>query len=354
MNLRIICLLLPVFLLSCSKKSLESERRAAIQPLPGLPFQITVVKTSEAKEQAEIRYQAATLLNNRDYDNLEDLFANYRDSKQCYADGTWKLMIAYDAIASADELSTSGWESHQKEIQEWIQARPQSITARTLMARFLRNYAWAVRGSGWGRTVSDAQWKLFGDRLNQAWNVLDDAGKLKEKCPVYWSTKMGVALGLQLDKSQFKDIFQRAIAAEPDYVYYYTTRAVYLLPRWYGEEGEWEKDLTHSADSLGGEKGDLLYAQVVWNIHHYGENIDVFEKNTISWERVDRGFAAILNRFPDSLAAKNERAHLAGLAGDREKARKYFIQTEGNVDLSVWHAKGEFIEGVNWAFANEK
>ena len=162
---------------------------------------------------------------------------------------------------------------------------------------------------------------------------------------------MRASLGLQVTKPQFNDIFQQAIKAAPDYKYYYHTRAIFLLPRWYGEEGEWEKDLAQSADRIGGEEGDLVYAQVVWGIHHYGESIDVFEGNKISWERVDRGFAVILKQFPDSLAAKNERAHLASLAGDREKARKYFILTEGKVDLSAWNAKGEFIDAANWAFA---
>jgi hypothetical protein len=316
-----------------------------------VPFQITVVETPEVKEQGEITNQSIAFLKNKDFDRLDELAAKYRSSKECYADGTWKLMIFYDAVASGNLSSKSDWEGREKEIQEWITAKPESPTARIAMARFLRDFAWEARGCGWASTVSDTGWKSFSDRLNQGWDVLNEAKNLKEQCPVYWSTKLGIALGLQLDKAQFNTIFNQAIEAEPDFQYYYRTRAVYLLPRWYGEEGEWEKDLAQSADRIGSEKGDLVYARVVWSTHHYGEFIDVFEKNTISWDRVDRGFEVILKQFPDSLAAKNERAHLAGLAGDREKARKYFIQTEGKVDLSAWHAKGEYTEAANWAFA---
>jgi len=347
----IFCFLLSVFFLSCSKKPTEAERRVAVQPSPALPFQITVVETPEVKEQEEIKNQAITFLKDKDYDKLEELTAKYRTSKECYADGIWKLMVAYDAVAAEDDLpSREAWASRQTEMQEWIEAKPKSATARIAMARFLRNYAWAARGNGWASAVSDAGWKSFGDRLNQGWDVLDEAKNLKEQCPVYWSTRLGIALGLQLDKAQFNDIFIQAIRAEPDFQYYYRTRAVYLLPRWYGEEGEWEKDLARSADSIGGKDGDMLYARVVWEMHHYGEFINVFEGNKISWERVDRGFAVILKQFPDSLAAKSELAYLAAMAGDKERARKYFIQTVGKVDLSVWHAKGEFIDAANWAF----
>ncbi len=358
MKLRIICLLLTVFLLSCSKKPSEAGNQAAIQPSsalpsqsPTLPFQITVVETPETKEQGEIKNQAITFLKKQDYDKLEALAGKYRASKESYADGTWKLMFVYDAVASADLPSDSAWEIRQNEIQNWIQAKPESMTARTAMARFLRNYAWKARGSDWANTVSDVSWKLFGDRLNRAWDILVEARNLKEQCPNYWSTMLGVALGLQIDKTQFNNIFSQAIAAEPDYEYYYNTRAVYLLPRWYGEEGEWEKDLAQSADRIGGEKGDMLYAQVVWDINHYGSPDNIFEENKlISWDRVDKGFEVIEKNFPDSLAAKNERAHLAALAGDKKKARKYFVQTEGKVDLSDWHAKGEFVDAANWAF----
>jgi hypothetical protein len=52
------------------------------------------------------------------------------------------------------------------------------------------------------------------------------------------------------------------------------------------------------------------------------------------------------------LAVKNERAHLAVLYGDGAKARAYFIQTQGKVDLSAWDSKEEFIEDANLAFGH--
>jgi len=352
MKLRVICLLLPLFLLGCSKKSPEAERRANIQPSSTLPFQITVAESPETMEINDISNRAANLLATKDYDKLDDLAATYRASKEAYPDGMWKLAYVYAGTDGPENAPEDQWPAHQKEIEAWIQAKPQSITARVALARFLRDYAWHARGSGYANTVTDESWQLFGQRLTRAAAILTDAKNLKETCPVYWSTFLGVALGLEANKEQYDRIFDQAARAEPDYHFYYQTRAVYLLPRWHGQPGEWEEDLAKSADRIGGEDGDMLYAQVVWDIHHYGSSDNVFDENKgISWERVDRGFEVIEKRFPDSIAAKNERAHLAGLAGDKEKARKYFIQTEGKVDLSDWNAKGEFIDAANWAFA---
>ena len=351
MKIRIVYFFLPLFLFGCSKQNQVAEQRPNVQPSSALPFQITVVGSAESQDQDEIKQQAMSFLDAKNYGDLEKLIAQLRSSKESYPDGSWKLGYLYSGFESpGDDAEDAAWQYRQKKIQDWINAKPESIAARITMARFYRDYAWKARGSGYANTVSDKQWQLFGERLNQAGQILNDAKTLNEKCPVYWSTLMQVGLGLQISKEQYNNAFNQAVEAYPDYAYYYANRATFLLPRWNGEEGEWEKDLTQSADKLGVEQGDILYAQVVWNVHLYGEHIDVFKENRISWDRVDRGFAGIRKKFPDSLAAKNERAHLAALAGDKTKAREYFTQTEGKVDLDQWNDKGEFFDAAKWAF----
>jgi hypothetical protein len=164
---------------------------------------------------------------------------------------------------------------------------------------------------------------------------------------------MVLALGLQSSRADYDAIFTQATQAEPDYKGYYDARASFLLPRWYGTEGEWVRDLTQSADRIGGEEGDLLYARVVWSVDEYdNEKITFDEKKSVSWSRVERGFETIRKRFPTSLAAMNERARLAFLAGDKAKAREYFKQTEGKVVMKLWYGTGEFTSAANWAFEN--
>jgi len=217
------------------------------------------------------------------------------------------------------------------------------------LARFLTDYAWQARGSDWASKVTDEGWRLMGDRLKAAAEVLGEAEKLDEKCPVYWSAVQQAALGLQLDKSRYDAIFNQAIKEFPDYEYYYNNRATFLLPRWYGDEGELARDLEKSADRIGGEAGDMLYAQVVWDTHHYGGPTNVLVENNLSWARTDRGFQVILKNFPDSLAAKNEGAHLAALAGDQAAALKYFLLTQGQVDLRQWDDQDQFVNCYKWA-----
>jgi hypothetical protein len=163
---------------------------------------------------------------------------------------------------------------------------------------------------------------------------------------------MKAALGLGISKDQHNLVFQEAIQAYPDYTPIYVQRAIFLLPRWYGEDGEWVTDLAKSADKIGGEKGDILYAQVAWSIRGFSSQQNIFEETTnLSWERIDRGGSALEKEFPDSLEAIHMHGHMAGLAGDGKTAKKCLMKTEGKVTLSAWVSKGEFIDFANWAIA---
>jgi hypothetical protein len=92
-----------------------------------------------------------------------------------------------------------------------------------------------------------------------------------------------------------------------------------------------------------------LYAQVVWYLHNYGSPTNVFNENGLSWQRTDRGFEAILKQFPDSLEAMNEAAYLAVLAGDPVAALKYFQLAKGQMDVTLWDDRDQYVKCYKWA-----
>jgi len=332
-------------LANLTNQTIEATRAA--RPHVVLPFQVVVLETAEAMELKELTNKARTLLTTRDYDGLDDCLDKLRSAKKCWATGRWKLSDAYTGLVPADEAADAEWVGRLAALRHWVAAKPESVSARVALADFLTAFAWKARGAGGAGTVTDEGWQLFRQRLDESMNVLTEAGNLKAKCPEFWVIKMRTALGLQYDKPRFNAIFDEAVRFAPDYESFYFRRAIYLLPRWYGGQGEWEADLMKSADRLGGKDGDELYARIVWAVHKYG-SADVFKENDLSWARVDRGFEVIVEHFPDSLAAKSERANLAVLAHDREKSRQYFDQTFRQVDLSVWASRDDFVSYAVW------
>lgn len=260
------------------------------------------------------------------------------------------LSIIYDGLVLQDDDPDTNWTARLAALNDWINARPDSITARVAMANELVSYAWKARGSDYADKVSDASWKLFFHRLNEADDVLNDAKALKEQCPCWWETMLEADLGAQVGRGDYNRTFKAAIKAWPDYVSFYTDRAYYLLPRWYGADGEWERDLKESADKVGGENGDMLYAQVVWGIQQYSISTNLMREYQLSWDRVNAGLGVIEKHFPNSLAVKNEGARLAVLAGDEQAAKKFFGQTHGEIDLACWDSKDDFIQFADWVY----
>lgn len=200
-NYTTVCLLLPLFLLGCSKEVVDANGQTQGQPsasAPLFPFPPVVVETPAQKEILGIEKRATDLLANRNYDGLDALAKEFRDSKECHATGYWKLSYVYRGLAGPSGAADAEWTNHFAILRDWIRAKPASITARCAMADALVGFAWKARGTDYSDKVPDQQWDPFFQRLNEAVSVLEEAGTLKEKCPCWYSVMLQAELGLQV------------------------------------------------------------------------------------------------------------------------------------------------------------
>jgi len=157
---------------------------AQTQPID--PSQIILVQTAERTEKLNIHDEARAYFAAKDFIKLEALAKKYRTSKSCFANGIWKLGSVYSGIVPGAERPDAEWETDLATLREWVQARPNSITARVALAKALVDYGWKARGTGWAKTVKETDWKLFGGRLTEAVQILKQASTLSEKCPYSW------------------------------------------------------------------------------------------------------------------------------------------------------------------------
>lgn len=346
-----------------SEAALESTQPAAPQQptefetmewfAKTLPYPVVVVESAEAREMSAIAGEARALFQSKDFAKLDTFVRTLRDSKQQFANGSWKSHCAYCGISLPEESSVLDWETHLATLEQWTNAQPQSLTARVALADAFVSYAWKARGNGPASKVTEVGRLLFNARLTEAARVLVQARSLKEKCPYLWSVLFRTELGLSTDRKIFDASFKRAVAAWPDYTPFYQDRAWYFLPQWNGEKGEWESDLAKSADEIGGEDGDILYARAVWSMHQSRLFSNIFTDSNISWSRVNKGFEAIEKRFPDSLQTQSEHAYLAALAEDAVTTHKYLALIQGKVDRAVWRTREKFLHCANWSFVQD-
>ncbi len=229
--------------------------------------------------------------------------------------------------------------------------KPDSITAPVALAETLRNYAWKARGGGWAGEVTETGWKLFHERLAECAKVLGIGAKREDRCPRWFVVAQQVALGQAWPRESYEKIYSEAVQFAPDYTGPYFSKAYYLLPRWYGKEGELERYVSEVSNQRGGEDGDVLYAWIVWYLHDLQLYRNIFQETGLSWPRVKKGFGVLQERYPESLTVQSELCYLAGHAGDRTLMRDLFTKLEGKMDECVWHEKARFIEHRQWAFS---
>jgi Domain of unknown function (DUF4034) len=343
------CLLLAV-VAGCSKQPAGTnpqlpKQSSRVAPSPaalGRPAELTIVETTEDKERGEIRAKSLALLTAQRYDELDALASKYRSSKECYADGIWKLKEVYEGLVPDDKESDSQWERRLAAIREWIKAKPESITARVSLADVLISYAWKARGDGYANTVSQNGWKLFHERLKQSVQVMNDSKNFKESCPRWWSNMLRASLGLGVERQTYEAVFNEAVKAEPANAGYYVQMAHYLLPRWHGKPNDIAVFLKNAADKIGGDDGDVLYAQVAWYLQGIEGNI-FDERNNLSWERADHGFQVLEKRFPNSPLVQNGRAYIAVIGCPKTLLpRRLVAGLNGNIDPKTWTSKQNF------------
>src|SRR5262249_10967875 len=263
----------------------RKDRTSKITPVHTAPY-----SADEAGVDAISDYEAARgqELYREDYEKLEKLAAELRSSKARFPGGAWKLHKLYQGIdrpVSVGKVSEQEWILHLPKLQKWVAQYPKSITARVALASAFTEYAWSARGDGFASTVSEDGRRLFGERLMVAEKILTEAKALPEKCPHWYATMETVAMGRGWERSRFDSLFEEAVEYEPQYHYFYTYKANYLLPRWHGEAGEMEKFADETAVRLGGKFGSIVYYLIASEMSPRYRTRMFFETR-LSWPRI--------------------------------------------------------------------
>jgi membrane protease YdiL (CAAX protease family) len=293
--------------------------------------------------EKEILNETARLREAADFSGLDALATELRQSRESFLNGTWLLTSFYGEAVKVPRKDPAGANRAIAFYERWATEKPESITAQLCLADAYVDYAWAARGSGWGNTVTDEGWRLMAERLEKAWDVLQKASRLEEKCPHWFAVAQTVALGEAWERERYMKMVNEAIQREPSFGDYYNNACYWLLPRWHGEEGDFEKWIAEQADAHPDK--DKHYARLVWQADSLGMPDElVFADDRLDWERAKRGFIVWLEEAPDSIALRFELTRLAVLADDPATAREQFEITGGKYWPGYWQGKAAVFE----------
>lgn len=323
-------------------------------PVSAANFAPVVVENEEGVAKKEIETRAVAYLNAGDFAALDAMARDFRTSQAAFANGYWKLSLFYQAVAGLDASATeTECQTRLALLRRWFDLDASSVTARVALARALVCYAFHARGCNPEKAVKPEASRLVSERIGEANLILETAKGLPEKCPYWYSTWMTKAMLAGDNQQRVDEICAEGLQRFPSYTPIYFMKAWWLEECWYGRPGDWEAFAKESADRLGGEKGDILYAQILWWIHDsrlYGNPI---AQSVIEWPRARRGFEAIRRQQPDSLMALSEYCSISGFAPQsaRRLMGSLFDELGNQVDLKVWRSMDLFVRDRTWAYS---
>jgi hypothetical protein len=266
--------------------------------------------------------------------------------------GDWKS----DRLIEA--LSCPGWQRTPDEdlrpkiaaLGQWRRVRPTSMTAAIALVYTDICYAWQARDDGYSDTVTPEGWRLFEERLRSSQGILRDVATNAPKTPEWYRAMIDLGRINGWELARVSALFQDARKLEPRYLPAYVAMAVYLMPRWRGEEGAWERFADESADGLGGREGSVVYGEIAWKISKMYRGHDFYVENRVSWPRIRQGFIDREALYGTNLRVLNAFCKLAGSAGDRATTRALLERIGDHWDPYTWRTQKAFDNYRTWAF----
>jgi hypothetical protein len=304
----------------------------------------------EALEGAGV-YMAriSQLLESGDYGQLDSEAQQIRRGKDRLVGGGWKLNTFY-AVVSVPSDGSSDWQGHISKLKKWVAKNPQSASARVALATAYMGWGGEARGTGYANTVSQESWKLFEERAGIAKATLVEAARLTEKCPGWFFAMQNVARAEGWSKSDEKELFDQAISFQPGYYYFYQNHAEFLLPKWYGAEGETQAFINEATANVPEPDGSMLYFELTNSVACQCDP-DRDTMKDISWSKVKQGYANIEQLYGTVNIKNNRYAYMAYMSGDKAAAQQAFALIGDNPDHNVWHDQNAFDTARGWATA---
>jgi tetratricopeptide (TPR) repeat protein len=307
----------------------------------------SVTKPDETEDDYVARI--SQLLTSEDFAQLEKIQQQNRTDKGRLLGGVWKSYAFYEgagALPPGERPSDADYESQISLVKKWSVAYPRSVTAHIALANLYLSYAGYARGTGYANTVSDSNWDRFRKRYAQAIAILVEASSLPDKDPSWYYAMQSVALFDGWDKAVARDLFDQAVAFEPDYYHYYRAYSNYLLPQWYGDSGDIPALAEEVYKRFPDPNGSMLYFYTISGLACYCQEA-LQELQLVSFPKASQGYANIVRFYGATNLNGNRFAFMATTFKDPVSAREGFKAVE-TMDWSIWQQEQVYKDARYW------
>lgn len=289
--------------------------------------------TGAVAQEAEQSAQVKQWVTQRDFNAIAQKLEADLSSEARFADGTWRA--AFLSAQFASELKRqlqddAQWQSVLVTLGEL--ARTQPVVA-LLHARAHNTRAWMIRGPGYARDVRPQDWAPFRQHLASARDILDARKQELARYPLWYSSRMTLALELDEAGDVAKALFEEGRARHPSYHPIYAARLRQLSPQWGGSKDAEIAFLGEVADPSQPGWNESMYVRLALSIRRT-------QPGLLGDRRFNRQVLAassdlLAQKFPDPWNLERL-FYLACHSSDRGQARKFLDQLDGPSFAAIW------------------
>lgn len=309
----------------------------------------------ELPQRARIQHESRMAFLDEDFRKLEAMHREYLEKKSRTPSGIWKLTVFYSGIgellhdARRSPAREQQFASHERRLQRWIKQFPESPAPRIVHALLLGERGWAIRGSGYARTVPAEAWAPFRRYIALSRQYLEEHKSVASKDPRWYQAMLQNARAEGWDDQEYGKLLDEALAREPLFYQTYFEALENLLPKWHGDAGRIERFAREAVRRTSAQEGRGMYARIYWFAAQTEYGNDLFAKSLAAWPRMKEGFDDVVARFPDTWNLNNY-AKFACLASDKATTKALLERIGADVVRAAWDPPSFHEECATWAF----
>jgi hypothetical protein len=227
------------------------------------------------------------------------------------------------------------WDDAKSKADQWIEAYPNSPTAKLVKALVLEQYAWMHRGHGYASSVSKEGWEKFYSNIQAADKHLLESYEQASSDPEWYHRRCNTLNALSIAPENFLEVVNEGLERFPGYYQIYFCAMDYFAPRWHGDKETIEEFAKSSIEHSREQEGLGMYARIYWYASQTQYDWSLFTDSAVDWGMMSAGIDDVIQRYPDQWNIQNF-AVFSCLAGDVEKTRNLISKFEGGPIRRVW------------------
>jgi hypothetical protein len=308
------------------------------EPPPPAPAPPIKAKAMAAPVVPEPDYSIDRNLSMGLFEKIDGQVDKYVATNARDVDGRPKLFVL--ELEFKDYLDLPGTDAMaQEKTEAWQKDFPASAYRPIVDSMILNAAAWRARGHGFANSVTPEGWKLFHERMHDAWQMLMANRQTSSRIPSWYAHAIETGLDAGVSAPEIRELFHDGLTHHPGYFPIYFSYLRNFAPRWGGSFREADRFIREQVAAPVNVDGEMLYARLYWVLDQIeGQDESLFRQSNMSWPRMRAGFEAMMKAYPDS---EWNRANFAAYACRAHDADSYGLLRPKVQDTKFWNAAPE-------------